>query len=198
MCNFIAFVGKKRFSDLARARHGWRPVWGRSRWNLIGPPVFVAGLPSCRARRIRCHRSKMGPLEMRLLNWRLSLPVHGVPFCNRCPSFVTKGRKFFLIVLEHHRCDSFRCRRCWEIPTASLAIFGGLNISARKFSLWRLLSCRQLSPECPWKFGQFVTVFANFVVFSLLVRVVLGPPSYNELDLKCLLSYPVPCISMCY
>ena len=42
---------------------------------------------------------------------------------------------------EHRRCDSSRYRRCWEIPIASLAIFGGLTISAWKLSLRRLSYC---------------------------------------------------------
>ena len=148
----IAIVGRRKCSVLY-ARHRWRPVWCKSRWNLIGRPVFVAGLPSCRPRCVRCHRSRMEAcghktaVDTRLLNRRLPLPIHGVSFCNRCPFFGTKGRNYlqpFLSIM----CDSFRYRRYWKISNALLAIFGECNISARKFSLRRLSCCYYITPYC--------------------------------------------------
>ena len=114
---------------------------------------------------------------MKLLNWRLLLPVHDVPFCNRCPSFGTKGRNFlrpFLsivgvthplpagaekfpprhwrylmsLIFPHGNFHHGYCRivitfrrivhdRCHETSA-------WIKFSARKLSLWRPLSCRQL------------------------------------------------------
>ena len=45
-------------------------------------------------------------VDTRLLNWRLFLSVHGVPFCNR--SFWDQGPEFPSTVLEHYRRGSSR------------------------------------------------------------------------------------------
>ena len=152
----------------------------------LGRSVLVAELSSCRPRCVRCHRSRMRTsgdktaVDTRLLNRRLVLPVHGVPFCNRCPSFGTKGRNFLrpllsIIGVTHPVAVGVRKfpPRHWRyladlifphenfhygvyrfvitfrrvVDNRCDETSAWIESSARKCSLWRPLSCRQLSPH---------------------------------------------------
>ena len=145
---FIAIVEKRKYSDLcgahnrARVRHSWWPVRYRSRWNS-GTRSSLRDYRPVHRGVITAAVWRWEPLETRLL-WTWDCWTEDCPCLFTVSPFVTSVHS-----LGPRARISFD--RSWASSvwlTTSLAIFGGLNISARKFSLRILSYCYYISPYC--------------------------------------------------